>query len=158
MRTNVLLLVMLLVSLPASAQSVTPQSGTPAAGPECRPFDTPPLVVMTMTDGRRVRGTLTCLGNEAELVTGGRLSRMPLSNVAKIAEPRDPVWEGPVIGAGLGVLFWALCGSGCDDAYMARATIDYALIGLLLDAASSNNKTIYRGGGPAPALSFRVRF
>jgi CheY-like chemotaxis protein len=97
--------------------------------------------------------------HSVELASGGKLSRTPLEAVAKIAEPRDPVWEGPVVGAALGGLFWALCGSGCDAGYMLRATADYALIGLVLDAATSTNKTIYKGGaGARPSLSFRFRF
>jgi hypothetical protein len=111
-----------------------------------------------MVDGSRLHGTLTCLGDNVELASGGKLSRMPLAGVARIAEPRDPVWEGPAVGAALGALFWALCGSGCDNGYMLRATGEYALLGLVIDAATSNNKTIYKTNARSPALSFRVRF
>jgi hypothetical protein len=152
--------VILVVGAPARAQTAAvdypPSAITPAAAP-CRPYDTPPFVIVTMRDGRRLRGTLMCLGDHVELASGGKLSRTPLEAVAKIAEPRDPVWEGPVVGAALGGLFWALCGSDCDTGYMLRATADYALIGLVLDAATSNNKTIYKGGA-RPSLSFRFRF
>jgi hypothetical protein len=110
-----------------------------------------------MRDGTRLRGTLTCLGADAELAIGGKLSRLPLVDVKKIAEPRDPVWEGPFVGAALGAVFWALCGSGCDSGEMARATAYYTLIGLVVDTATSNNKTIYKATR-SPALSFRVRF
>jgi hypothetical protein len=157
MRRLLLLLVLVGLATPAFAQT-TPTTGSPnAAAGECRPFDEPPLVIVTLRDGRKLRGTLTCLGNEAELASEGKLSRTPLASVAKIAEPRDPVWDGPVIGAGLGLLMWAICGSGCDHAYMARATADYALMGLVLDAATAKNKTIYKASR-APALSFSVRF
>jgi hypothetical protein len=150
-------LTMLLVSAPAWAQS-TAQAGAPQpASRECQPFDTPPFVNVTLRDGHRLRGTLTCLGNDAELVTDGKLSRTPLTDVVKIAEPRDPVWEGPVVGAALGAIFWALCGSGCDNGYMLRATADYALLGLVIDAATSNNKTIYKANR-SPALAVRFRF
>ena len=158
MRTNILMLTILLVGAPAWAQSATSAAASQApATRQCRPFDAPPFVIVTMRDGQKLRGTLTCLGDDAELASGGKLSRTPLEAVAKIAEPRDPVWEGPVVGAALGGLFWALCGSGCDAGYMLRATADYALIGLVLDAATSNNKTIYKGSA-RPSLSFRVRF
>jgi hypothetical protein len=157
MRRLLLLPVLVGLATPAFGQTTqTTTSPNPAAS-ECRPFDEPPLVIVTMRDGRKLRGTLTCLGNDAELVSEGKLSRTPLASVAKISEPRDPVWDGPVIGAGLGVLMWALCGGGCDHAYMARATVDYALMGLVLDAATSKNKTIYKASR-APALSFSVRF
>ncbi len=63
-----------------------------------------------------------------------------------------------MVGAALGGLFWALCGSGCDTGYMLRATADYALIGLVVDAATSNNKTFYKMNVRSPGLSFRVRF
>lgn len=156
-----LLMTVLIVGLTAAAWAQTDPahdaaSGGPAAR-DCRPFDAPPFVNVTMRDGTRLRGTLTCLGADAELATGGKLSRLPLVDVRKIAEPRDPVWEGPFVGAALGALFWALCGSGCDSGEMARATAYYTLIGLAVDVATSDNKTIYKGG-PAPALSFSVRF
>ena len=151
-----LFLVPVLVALAAPAFAQSTPTPVPVTA-ECRPFDKPPLVNVQMRDGRTLRATLTCLGAEAELVTNGRLSRTPIADIAKISEPRDAVWDGPVIGAGLGVLMWALCGSGCDAGYMARATVDYALLGLVIDAATSQNKTIYKAGR-APALSFRVRF
>lgn len=159
MRTSMLTLTILLVGAPAWAQSATSDAASQApATRQCRPFDAPPFVVVTMRDGHKLHGTLTCLGDDAELASGGKLSRTPLEAVAKIAEPRDPVWEGPVVGAALGGLFWALCGSGCDTGYMLRATADYALIGLVVDAATSNNKTIYKMNVRSPGLSFRVRF
>jgi hypothetical protein len=152
--------VILVCGAPAGAQTAAadnPPATTTAAAASCRPFDTPPFVIVTMRDGSRLRGTMLCLGSDVELATGGKLSRTPLDVVAKISEPRDPIWEGPVVGAALGGLFWALCGSGCDAGYMLRATADYALIGLVMDATTSNNKTFYKGG-PRPSLSFRVRF
>jgi len=152
-------LMMLLVfgsATPAMAQTDPMSLNAPAAR-DCRPFDTPPLVNVTMRDGRRVRGTLTCLGNEAELVTGGKLSRMPVEAIAKIAEPRDPVWDGPVIGAAVGAAVWALCGTGCDNGHMARATVASALVGLVIDAARSSNKTIYRGSRLS-SIGVRLRF
>lgn len=158
MRTTLAILMLTLSAIPAWAQSNTAGvAAQPPAVRGCRPFDAPPLVTMKLRTGQTLRGTLTCLGDEAELAAGGNLSRIPLTDILKIAEPRDPVWNGPVIGAGLGVLFWALCDGHCDNAYMARATVYYALIGLVLDAAVSSNKTIY-AGTRGPALSFRVRF
>ena len=151
-----LFLVPVLVALAAPAFAQSTPTPVPVTA-ECRAFDKPPLVNVQMRDGRTLRATLTCLGAEAELVTNGRLSRTPIADIAKISEPRDAVWDGPVIGAGLGVLMWALCGSGCDAGYMARATVDYALLGLVIDAATSQNKTIYKAAR-APSLSFRVRF
>ena len=154
MRRLLLLPVLVALATPAFAQST---STLAPVIPDCRPFDKPPLVNVQMRDGRTLRATLTCLGAEAELVTNGTLSRTPIAAIAKISEPRDAVWDGPVIGAGFGVLMWALCGSGCDAGYMARATADYALLGLVIDAATSQNKTIYKAAR-APALSFRLRF
>jgi hypothetical protein len=154
MRRLLLLSVLVALATPAFAQET--QTSTPTVR-QCRPFDEPPLVVVTLRDGRKFRATLTCLGENAELVSDGKLLQTPLASVAKIAEPRDPVWDGPAIGAGLGLLMWAICGSGCDHAYMARATADYALMGLVIDAATSHNKTIYKAAR-APALSFRFRF
>lgn len=156
MRRLLALVLVLGLAAPAWAQSPSSAAPPPTA-PECRAFDKPPLVNVQMRDGRTLRATLTCLGAEAELVTNGKLSHTPVADILKISEPRDAVWDGPVIGAGFGLLMWALCGSDCDAGYMARATADYALLGLVIDAATSQNKTIYRGAR-APALSFRVRF
>jgi len=156
-----LLITLLVVGVTAPAWAQTdPAQAAPSGAPavrDCRPFDAPPFVNVTMRDGRKLRGTLTCLGQDAELAIGGKLSRLPLVDVKKIAEPRDPVWEGPFVGAALGAVFWALCGSGCNSGDMARATAYYTLIGLVVDTATSNNKTIYKSA-PAPALSFRLRF
>ena len=154
MRRLLLLTFLVAVATPAFAQPTQPLGSVIS---ECRPFDKPPLVNVEMRDGRTLHATLTCLGAEAELVTNGKLSRTPIAEIAKISEPRDAVWDGPVIGAGFGLLMWALCGSGCDAGYMARATADYALLGFVIDAATSHNKTIYKAAR-APALSFRVRF
>ena len=157
MRRFLLLPVLLGLATPAFAQTTQTTTSQNPAVSQCRPFDEPPLVIVTLRDGRKLRATLTCLGQDAEFVSNGNLSRTPLASIAKIAEPRDPVWEGPVIGAGVGALMWAICGRGCDSAYMARATVDYALLGLVIDAATSNNKTIYKASR-GPALSFRIRF
>jgi hypothetical protein len=154
MRRVLMMLLVVGSATPAMAQ-MAPTLDAPAAR-DCRPFNTPPLVNVTMRDGRRVRGTLTCFGNEAELLTEGKLSRLPLDAIAKIAEPRDPVWEGPVIGAAVGAGLWAFCGTGCDNAHMARATVVSALVGLAIDAVSSRNKTIYKGR--SPAIGFSLRF
>lgn len=159
MRHLLITLLVLSVTAPAWAQTDLGQDAA-SRGPavrDCRPFDAPPFVNVTMRNGTRLRGTLTCLGADAELLTGGKLARLPLADVKKIAEPRDPVWEGPFVGAALGAVFWALCGSGCNSGDMARATAYYTLIGLVVDTATSNNKTIYKSA-PAPALSFRLRF
>jgi hypothetical protein len=157
MRAINLAIVILLLAAPLHAQSRTADAPLTPSVERCRPFDAPPFVIMTLRDGRKLRGTLTCLGDEAELASEGKLSRTSLTTVAKIAEPRDPIWDGPVIGAGFGALMWAICGRGCDGAYMARATVDYALMGLVIDAATSHNKTIYKASR-SPALSFRIRF
>ena len=152
--------VILVVGAPARAQTAAvddpPSAITPAAAP-CRAYDTPPFVDCHHARRKPAARNADVPWRPRGAASGGKLSRTPLEAVAKIAEPRDPVWEGPVVGAALGGLFWALCGSGCDAGYMLRATADYALIGLVLDAATSNNKTIYKGG-PRPSLSFRVRF
>ena len=160
MRTSILAMVILSLSAPLHAQSTSTEVIRANAAPvdQCRRFDSPPAVVVTMRDGQRLRGTLMCLGDEVELATGGKLSRSPLSDVSRIAEPRDPVWDGAIKGAAMGAIFWALCGRGCDSSYMARATADYALLGLVIDAATSNNKTIYKANIRSPAISFRLRF
>ena len=160
MRTSVLVMVLLCVCAPLQAQSVTTEPAQPTAQliDRCRQFDTPPSVVVTTRDGKSLRGTLMCLGDEVELATQGHVSRTPLSEVKRIAEPRDPIWTGAAVGAALGGLFWALCEGNCDNGYMLRATIDYALVGLALDASISNNKTIYKANLRSPALSFHFRF
>ena len=120
--------------------------------------DAPPSVVVTMRDGQSLHGTLMCLGDEVELATQGRLTRMPLSEVRGIAEPRDPIWNGAAVGAAVGALAWALCDGGCDNGYMLRAMASYTMLGLVIDSATSNNKTIYKANRRSPALAFSFRF
>jgi hypothetical protein len=55
-------------------------------------------------------------------------------------------------------LTWAFCGGGCDSGYMLKATGYYTMLGLVVDAAKSNNKTIYKANLRSPGLSFRFRF
>ena len=42
--------------------------------------------------------------------------------------------------------------------YMLRATADYALIGLVLDAATKQQQDVLQRRPLDPSLSFRVRF
>ena len=51
MRTSMLMLTILLVGAPAWAQSATSDAASQApATRQCRPFDAPPFVVVTMRD------------------------------------------------------------------------------------------------------------
>ena len=148
-----------LAGVSAWAQSA-PEELAPALQPgasACRPFDAPPLVNVRLRDGSTLRGTLTCLGAYAELLSEGTLSRTALSGVTRITEPKDPLWNGAAIGATLGALIWLSCGGDCDGAVMTRLTAEYALVGLVLDSAITNNKTIYKAAR-RPTVSFRLRF
>ena len=160
MRKSILLMVILSLSASAHAQSTGTEATAPTAASvdRCRRFDSPPDVVVTLRDGQSWRGTLMCLGDEVEVATRGQLSRTPLSEVKQIAEPRDPIWEGPVIGAAAGALIWAVCGGDCDSGEMLRTTAYYTIFGLVMDALISHNKTIYKANLRSPAVALRFRF
>src|SRR5258706_10462541 len=116
MRKSILLMVIVSLSTSAHAQSTGTEATAPTAVSvnRCQRFDSPLDVVVTLRDGQSMRGTLMCLGDEVEVLTRGQLSRTPLSEVKQIAEPRDPIWDGPVVGAAVGALIWALCGADCN--------------------------------------------
>jgi len=132
------------------------QVETPAGA--CRRFDRPPSVNVKLRNGNSFHGTLLCLGDEVQVAVAGRVSRTPLADIVRIAEPRDPVWDGTAVGAAIGAFIWAICNGACDSGYMLRTTFYYSMLGLALDAASSRNTTIYRSSLRSPGVAFRFRF
>ena len=154
--------VILVVGAPAGAQTAAaddPPTTSYAAAASCRPFDTPPFVIVTMRDGSAAaRNDVVPWRRCRSWRSGGKLSRTPLDVVEKIAEPRDPIWEGPVVGAALGGLFWALCGSDCDAGYMLRATAGLCAYRARPGCCNQQQQDESTKAALRPSLSFRVRF
>jgi hypothetical protein len=142
--------VLLLPATPALAQD------PPVA---CRPVSPTPRVVITMTDGGTMRGTLPCLtADEALLVQDGRTAATPLAAVTRIETRADPVWDGAVKGGVIPLALWAAFCHDCGDTGpLLRAVAAYAAIGLTWDSLQRNTKTIYVGRGSA-AFTWSVRF
>ena len=147
----VMLLVSAIVITSASAyaQALAPQSST------CYPISTKGQVVVTKADGNTLKDTLLCMGRDkVVLANAGEFS---LDSVRQITKPRDPVWDGFIKGASVGLVILAFCLPDCPGELIARTTIGYGVLGGIIDAAQGNETTIFKRG-PAPSLAWRIRF
>jgi len=150
MRTLLLMVTILVSSASAQAQALAPASSS------CFPLATKGQVVVTRTDGSRLKDTVLCMGrNEVVLASAGAL---PLDSIRRIAKPRDSVIDGVLKGASAGLIGLVLCAPDCGGAEpILRITAAYAILGGVLDAAQGNGTTIYARGA-APSLAWRIRF
>jgi len=133
----------------------TTPAGTIAGSAGCWPVTSRDQVVVHMDEGPARTGTLLCMGPEEIVLTGS--GTLPLSKIQKIQKPRDSIVDGTLKGAAVGLFILALCANDCEAEYVLRATLGYAAIGAMLDAAQGNNTTIYRRE-PAAAIAWRVKF
>jgi len=110
-----------------------------------------------MADGSTRRGTLLCLGTEdLTLAEQSAVGRFRLADVRRIRKAPDAIWDGALIGAAIGVIPLVF---GCPAECVLRVAGAYGLLGLAVDAISSNMDTIYRPtAGKRAAVGFRVRF
>jgi hypothetical protein len=150
MRTLLLMVTFLVSSASAYAQALAP------AASSCFPLATKGEVVVTRTDGSRLKDTVLCMGrDQVVLATAGTV---PLDSIRRIAKPRDGVADGVLKGAGAGLVLLALCAPHCGGAEpVIRVTAAYAILGGIIDAAQGNGTTIYRKGA-GPSLAWRIRF
>ena len=127
---------------------------------ECRDVSPSGQVILAMSAGGEMRGTLLCLsGNEAQLLEDGRLLRVPLGSIRRIMTPADPVWDGAVKDAVIPLIFWAVFCHDCSAEPFLKMSATYGLIGLTGDVIDSNRKTLYRGGRRRSlSVGWRVRF
>jgi hypothetical protein len=157
-------LVMLVLCVPASGQASAQEppvarTTESAADPDCLSVSPTSQVVVDMSGGQTIRGTLMCLSeNGAWLLLDGRLSKIPLDGVRRIQTTADPVWDGAVKGAVIPLIFWAVLCHDCPAEPMLKASLTYGLIGLVVDGLDSNRKTLYRGGGRSGSVGWTVRF
>jgi hypothetical protein len=123
--------------------------------------------VVVADDGPPIRGRLAEVTSDwlvLESATRGKLVRMPFKAVQRIDRIGDPLWNGTLIGAGIGgggalvAMARACSNSGCADTSSSldpRITLLGALmgagVGALVDALIGRPKTIYRAGVAQPA-------
>jgi len=125
----------------------------------CHPVTTTRPVVVTATDGSRLRGTLLCLSeDEVVLTRDGEVTTRTLSLVQRVAVPSDPVWDGAAKGAALGAIVWALWCGECDAGFSTRQILGYTLMGVAFDALQTNRQTIYAGRPRGASVAWRIRF
>jgi hypothetical protein len=128
----------------------------------CHPVSPTDRVMVTMSDGARLVGTLLCLGDEAAAVLArdGQIATTPLSRIQTIRTQPDPVWDGALKGAIVPLIFWAVFCHDCDGAAgpFLKAAGTYGLMGLTWDALQTNQKTIYAGSGRSASIAWHVRF
>jgi len=145
------IIVLLAVAPPAWAQ------GPAETPPPCVPLSHVDKVVVTTADGRILRGSLLCLSpDELMLAEKTSVDRFRLDEVWKIRKAADPVWDGALKGAAVGLLPLVF---GCPAECVLRSTAAYGLLGLAIDAIDTNRDTIY--GSPNlqhASAGFRLRF
>ena len=160
MRIPVMLALGLLVSGQVSAQPApaTPQPGSAAAG-DCLSVSPTGPVVIELSAGHSLRGTLMCLsGDGAWVLREGRMSKVALDDVKRIHTPADPVWDGAIKGAAVPLIFWAVLCHDCPAEPMLKSALTYGLIGLTFDLLDDNRRTLYHGGGRALSAGWTFRF
>jgi hypothetical protein len=130
------------------------------SAPACHPFSPTERVVVTMTDGNTIQGTLLCLSDEAaRLLRDGQAVDTPLSGVTRIRTQADPAWDGAVKGAAIPLIMWSIFShDGESLPWTLRSAAAWAVIGGTWDALQTNKKTIYSGGPRSMSMAWRVRF
>ena len=150
MKKLLAVIALLLVSSAASAQA-TPEP------PPCWPSSHIDKVTVEMVDGTVRRGSLLCFGtSDLTLVEKSAVGRFSLAEVRQVRKVADPVWDGALKGASVGLVMLIF---GCPAECALRTAAGYGLIGLIVDAIDTNRDTVYRPAtGPRASLGFRVRF
>jgi hypothetical protein len=135
--------VILLAAAAAQAQPATDFSGLRAAVGD-------QVYVTDPATGVEVGGRITALTPSRLSIDG--YSFAPIEGL-KIERPGDPVWDGALIGLGLGSLIGAAaCGDGRRWSCVKSAGITYGLLGAIIDFAHDGRRTIYRGGAPRTTM------
>ena len=150
MRCALLLVCGLALAAPALAQD-SPDRCAPSPGGQ---------VEVETTDLGTLAGSLFCLsGTEVSILRQGQQMVVPLAQVKRIRKPADPVWDGALKGAAVGVTMWGVSCGFCSEAapFIWRATLGYAIIGAAWDGLQTNRKTIYVAPGRR-SVAVRVGF
>jgi len=143
---------MLMASGPASAQNVQDFSALRARIGET-------IYVTDAATGVEVGGKLTMLAPGALSIDGYTFA--PAEGL-KIERPGDPIWDGALIGFGVGALFGVTVGSeACLNRAHWHCAVEggtsYALLGAIIDFAHKGRRTIYKGRLAAPRRTVRLR-
>lgn len=126
------------------------------AQPAVSPADLPSRIVsgdtisVLDTMSRETRGVLGTLSDTMlTLMVDGKLRDISFSEVRRITRiGRDPLWNGILIGAGVGALAGASLGHGPGVA--VQGAVIYGAIGALIDRARRGRVEVYRApAGPA---------
>ena len=149
MRHTSLAALLILLSAPALAQSVT------ASVDE---------VVVHHDDAGRVRGRIVDLGPQGlVLIAANQRLTLSVAGVQRIDTRRDSVWDGAVIGALIGGTWCAfVCGQGLDGPGEATLAALFAAgvwgaAGAGIDALRHNQRTLYQRQ-PSASVAFRLKF
>ena len=131
-----------------------------APAPACHPFSPTERVILTMTDGGRIQGTLLCLSDEAaRLLRDGQAVDTPLSRITRIRTQADPAWDGALKAAAIPLVMWAIFSHDAESLpWTLKSAAGWAAIGGTWDALQTNKKTIYSGGPRAMSMAWRVGF
>lgn len=138
--------------------STTAYAQAPVPAGQCFPSSHVDKVVVQFNDGTAHRGSLLCLGPEdLTLAEKQAIGRFRLVNVLEIRKAADPVWDGALKGAAVGLVMLAFCTPHCSGEWIARTTLGYGVFGLALDAIDTNASTIYRPSREKRlAVGFRI--
>jgi len=147
---------LLIISVLAIGSPAWAQSSAEPRSP-CVPSSHIDKVVVTMADGKTLRGSLLCLGVDGlMLAEKTAVNRFRLDEVWKVRKAADPLWDGALKGAAFGLLPLIF---GCPAECVLRSTAAYGLLGLAIDSIDTNRDTIYGSSGlPHGSAGFRVRF
>jgi hypothetical protein len=116
------------------------------------------IYVTDMTTGVEVSGPLTALTQTQLGINGHVFAPAP---ALKIEKAGDPIWDGALIGAGIGTLSGLTIGS---EACLHRSlwpcavsgAVSWGLIGVLVDSLHHGRTRIYRSPSNPPPASVRL--
>jgi len=148
---------LLILSLLAIASPAWAQSSPEAAPSPCVPSSHVDKVVVTLADRTTRRGSLLCIGADELMLAGeAGVNRFHLDEVWKVRKAADPLWDGALKGAAVGLLPLIF---GCPAECVLRSTAAYGLLGLAIDAIDTHTDALYRSAHPQRASAgIRVRF
>ena len=147
-------------SIVTSMAALTVLFAAPASAQQapCHPISPTDRVVVTTTDGARIRGTVVCLtDHNLMLLRDGATRETPLSEIRRIDTRADPVWDGAVKGAAVPLVLWAVFCHDCDAELWLKNVVAYGLIGATWDAVQRNHRTIYTGR-PVASVAWKIKF
>jgi hypothetical protein len=108
------------------------------------------VVYVTEPTGVVVSGPLTALSPSSLSIDGYDFG---VSRVAKIERRGDPIWDGALYGAGVGLLlgsaFNGECAAANGHSCVLPFMIEYSIIGAAIDALHVGRTTIFRIALPA---------